>query len=68
MTALSQAMIRGTEPEVSGSTTTLRRWRLTAGDASSVLSVSSNGPPTRAADIGSAARIFGSASSSSSVP
>ena len=67
MTLLTQLPITCTLPDFSGLTTAAWIWSLTALDASRCLIVSSNGAATVAADAGSAARIFESASSSSTV-
>ena len=65
--ALDPGADRGTLPDFSGLTTARVIWSLTAFDASRCSIVSSNGSATLAADSGSAARIFGSASSASTV-
>jgi hypothetical protein len=67
MTLLIQRPIWRTSPDFRGLTTASRIWSLTALDASRCLMVSSNGSATFLADSGSAARIFASASSPSSV-
>ena len=67
MTLLTQWLMSRTLPDFRGSTTASVIWSLTACDASRCLIVSSNGAATLPADSGSAARIFGSASSWSTV-